>query len=562
MGRLMRLDRRILLALQPTVAGLVFGVVAACSSGDRLAALDAAAGPAAPDAALADAAASPAKGPPKKVYAKKFVVTVRETPTPDGVRLGYLRAGAVIQAKTAEPVARMPGCLAGFYELETGGFVCNVRDVLVFDGRRPPERPPAQPDREALLPYQYGINRRNDTPMYRRLPTDEEAAMYEGYRIPGLEVEAPVEGAEGQAPGAVPEGAAPIPESGLAAIAAANSAAATQAIANAADPAAAAEAVAEAALEPGQPTLASLQGERGTVLARRMVKGFYVSLDRDHRVRARRYWRSLSNGFIPHARIALVTGSSFHGVEFETRPPAEPGAPDAAAPTPTLTLPGGFVMNQSAVFQTKAEDGRFRRGPRAEYRSFVGIVGEETVRGTKHYLTNEGRYIRASDVRRIELSEPPSGTADDEKWLDVDLTTQTLVAYIGPRPVYATLVSSGKGTGQTDPLLNHETPTGDFRITSKHVATTMDGDHAVDGPYSIEDVPYVMYFQLAYALHSAFWHNRFGYPKSHGCINLAPTDARWVFDWATPLVPEGWHGAYPTGTAPGTRLIVHGAWAR
>lgn len=556
MVRLMRLDRRILLALQPTVVATVFAVVAACSSGDRPATPDASTTPAVPVDASVDAAAAAPLGPPKKVYAKKFVVTVRETPTPDGVRLGYLRAGAVIQAKTAEPVARMPGCLGGFYELETGGFVCNVRDVIVFDGRRPPERPPAQPDRTALLPYQYGINRRNDTPMYRRLPTDEDAAMYEGYRIPGLEPDGGV--VEGE--GALAEGA-PVPESGLAAIAAANSAAATQAVANAADPAAAAEAVAEAALEPGQPTLASLQGERGSVLARRMVKGFYVSLDRDHRVRARRYWRTLSNGFIPYARLGLVTGSSFHGVELDSRPPPAEGAPAAEVPT-GLTLPGGFVMSQSATFQTKGEDGRFRRGPRAEYRSFVGIVGEETVRGAKHYLTRDGRYIRASDVRRIDLAEPPSGTADDEKWIDVDLTTQTLVAYVGPRPVYATLVSSGKGTGQTDPLLNHETPTGDFRITSKHVATTMDGDHAVDGPYSIEDVPYVMYFQLAYALHSAFWHNRFGYPKSHGCINLAPTDARWVFNWSLPFVPDSWHGAYPTASTPGTRLIVHGMWQR
>jgi lipoprotein-anchoring transpeptidase ErfK/SrfK len=86
----------------------------------------------------------------------------------------------------------------------------------------------------------------------------------------------------------------------------------------------------------------------------------------------------------------------------------------------------------------------------------------------------------------------------------------------------------------------------------------MDGDHAIDGPYSIDDVPYVMYFQLAYAFHSAFWHDRFGRPKSHGCVNMSPRDARWFFGWATPRLPVGWHGAYPLEGQPQTWVHTHG----
>ena len=67
-------------------------------------------------------------------------------------------------------------------------------------------------------------------------------------------------------------------------------------------------------------------------------------------------------------------------------------------------------------------------------------------------------------------------------------------------PVYATLVSSGRIRDPEDPLQTHDTPTGLWRIRSKYVTHTMDGDHATDGPYSIEDVPYVMYFELAFAL--------------------------------------------------------------
>jgi lipoprotein-anchoring transpeptidase ErfK/SrfK len=107
-------------------------------------------------------------------------------------------------------------------------------------------------------------------------------------------------------------------------------------------------------------------------------------------------------------------------------------------------------------------------------------------------------------------------------------------------------------------LKNFETPAGEFRITSKHLTATMDGDHAIDGPYSIEDVPYVMYFQLAFALHSAFWHNGFGRPRSHGCVNLAPADARWLFNFVEPPLPLPWHGVFPKPDAPGTRLYIHG----
>jgi len=85
----------------------------------------------------------------------------------------------------------------------------------------------------------------------------------------------------------------------------------------------------------------------------------------------------------------------------------------------------------------------------------------------------------------------------------------------------------------------------------------MDGDVATDGPYSIEDVPWVMYFQGSYALHGAFWHNLFGSPRSHGCVNLSPLDARQLFFWVDPTLPKGWHGVFQTTGHPGTRVVIH-----
>ena len=81
-------------------------------------------------------------------------------------------------------------------------------------------------------------------------------------------------------------------------------------------------------------------------------------------------------------------------------------------------------------------------------------------------------------------------------------------------------------------------------------------DTVTDGPYSIEDVPWVMYFQGSYALHAAFWHNYFGWRMSHGCVNLAPPDARWMFLWAEPRLPEGWHGVVADDAHPGSRVEI------
>jgi hypothetical protein len=85
----------------------------------------------------------------------------------------------------------------------------------------------------------------------------------------------------------------------------------------------------------------------------------------------------------------------------------------------------------------------------------------------------------------------------------------------------------------------------------------MDGDVATDGPYSIEDVPWIMYFNGSIALHGAFWHSNFGSTKSHGCVNLAPVDARAMFGWTDPPLPDGWHGVMSTPDRLGTRVIVH-----
>jgi lipoprotein-anchoring transpeptidase ErfK/SrfK len=92
-------------------------------------------------------------------------------------------------------------------------------------------------------------------------------------------------------------------------------------------------------------------------------------------------------------------------------------------------------------------------------------------------------------------------------------------------------------------------------IHTKHIASTMDDDEDVADSYSLRDVPFVQYFHKGYALHGAYWHDEFGKMRSHGCINLAPADAAWLFEWTDPPVPEGWHGAI--NKERGTAIVIH-----
>jgi hypothetical protein len=147
----------------------------------------------------------------------------------------------------------------------------------------------------------------------------------------------------------------------------------------------------------------------------------------------------------------------------------------------------------------------------------------------------------------IELSSP------GDRWIDVEVATQTLVAYEGGRPAYATLVSTGRGP---DP--GNATPLGVHRIWVKLLASDMTNVEREDrdAHYSLEDVPYVQFFDGAVALHGTYWHGDFGHPRSHGCVNLSTLDARWLFDFTEPHLSPGWSASYPTSLDEGTIVRV------
>ena len=113
-----------------------------------------------------------------------------------------------------------------------------------------------------------------------------------------------------------------------------------------------------------------------------------------------------------------------------------------------------------------------------------------------------------------------------QRWIEIDLSRQRLVAWEGNISVYAVVISSGKSSTPTR--------TGTFAIQTKHRIARMTGDD-----YDVPDVPYTMYYDGGMAIHGAYWHNLFGNPVSHGCTNVAVNHAKWLFNWAsvgTPVV--------------------------
>ncbi len=122
----------------------------------------------------------------------------------------------------------------------------------------------------------------------------------------------------------------------------------------------------------------------------------------------------------------------------------------------------------------------------------------------------------------VEEPAPPMG-AFGPKWIDVSIGKQVMTAYEGQTPVYSSKMSSG--------LPRHPTVEGTYRVYAKYASTTMKGGEGAEY-YYLPNVPYTMYFYSGYALHGAYWHNNFGQPMSHGCVNLPVEASKWMFNWA------------------------------
>lgn len=429
-------------------------------------------------------------------------------------RLGDLRKGAQVLAKPE--VLKKTNCPEGWFELLDGGFICGKYATADLGSKELASAPHA-PYNDRPLPYDYGLNLTNGTPLYRRFPMRKERADAEH----GLAVGKTKRNENGEAVKAESEAAPAGSESPWY--------------------------LRDHKGARPQVTLDELKGESGLVL-QRMVRGFYLGLDQEVTGYAGTFWRTTMGNFVAKNHILVHKSvTEFEGVHLD-------------AADPKRRLPIAFVTNTNTHKHTLDEkNGEWRShgGELVPRFLIVAVTGNTKVVSNKRFVeTIEGWWVRDTDVTIARAPKMPPNLGPDEKWIDVDLKSQTLVASHGDIPVYATIVSTGRHDDR-DPSKDHRTKTGSFRIREKHISATMDDDSASDGPYSIQDVPWIMYFEGSFALHGAFWHSRFGHERSHGCVNMTPYDAREVFRWVGPKLPTGWHGVKATEANPGTRVIVH-----
>lgn len=221
---------------------------------------------------------------------------------------------------------------------------------------------------------------------------------------------------------------------------------------------------------------------------------------------ARRYGISVNalaaaNGLTP--RSWIYVGQSL------TLPDA--GTVPAPAPAPTPATTGIHIVQPG--------ENLFRLGLRygttaAAIRAANGLSSDLIYVGQRLVIPGAG-----GGVPPITPSPAPVQGAPGEKWIDINLSRQTLTAYVGQTPVFTAIVSTG--TSRTPTVV------GTYSIYVKYLSTAMSGPG-----YYLPNVPYTMYFYRGYGIHGTYWHNNFGTPMSHGCVNMRTSDAQWLYNWA------------------------------
>jgi len=155
----------------------------------------------------------------------------------------------------------------------------------------------------------------------------------------------------------------------------------------------------------------------------------------------------------------------------------------------------------------------------------VQIYDTRAAGGITWVMVAPDEWLDYRQVARVDpVTSPPQGVSTN-RWIEVNLDEQTLSVYQDNKLIFATLVSSGIDTLWTRP--------GIFKIYEKKITEDMSGSASATDFYHVEDVPWTMYFDEKRALHGAYWHDRFGYPNSHGCVNISLGDSHWLYDWAS-----------------------------
>jgi hypothetical protein len=219
-------------------------------------------------------------------------------------------------------------------------------------------------------------------------------------------------------------------------------------------------------------------------------------------------------------------------------------------------LPLAFVVKRG-VRQWQVGKTDARKGELLDYHARVMLDGKvRTVQGERFWATKDGKWVRNRDVTVIQTrSEFPSFVQEDTRWIDVSVLAGSIVLYEGKKPVYVSLVSVGQDR-LGDPNGDETTLRGEFPVVFKHVTAVAADPARFANKVEMHDVPWVLELSSGQWLHGAYWHDRFGIEHGPGNIQMSPADAAWVWRWAAPDLPSGWHGIASDRTAAATIVNV------
>lgn len=212
----------------------------------------------------------------------------------------------------------------------------------------------------------------------------------------------------------------------------------------------------------------------------------------------------------------LYTESQLTGMNIHSRP----------------ERPFGWVMDRfrpAPAPDTEAPE----NAPLLEVYTFVQIY--DVAKGSDGWLwfdIGNDQWVKQPHLALVDVTERPDDVGEDEYWVEVDLFEETFAAYEGDRMVYAGLTATG--------LEGFETNEGLFTVYARHREWPMWGGEVGEDFYFLQDVPHTMFFDDEIALHGAYWHNSFGAPRSHGCVNMTPRDAEWVWFWSENAPNDLW----------------------
>jgi len=249
------------------------------------------------------------------------------------------------------------------------------------------------------------------------------------------------------------------------------------------------------------------------------------------------YYMLQNGGWIPGKGSRIGEYSRFQGLQFK-KTPSNPFA-----------WPLPFYTNSIPVYQAPSYRAPLANRVIYPYAEIVQVYATQNAEGVNWNLIGPDQWVEARIFAVVTPNTTPPEGVTTGRWIDVDLAEQTLAVYENNQLVFATVIATGLEPFWTRPGL--------FQIYQKKEVETMRNNDPTDY-YYLDNVPWTMYFDKARALHGAYWRTRFGYPQSHGCVNLSVGDAHWLFNWAH----EGdWVYVHdPSGLTPTDPALYHD-WA-